>query len=198
MTLPGRYAQIAFEVFDLRVEVRAELVVTDLPAIYRESHDRAKDTNKTPQDSGLHPRPTSTRKEYGEDTRSGYERDQTEQLQTNVISESDIRTHLSVAALNGEKLCRLITLFGKRHVEIMRPTSQMCQSGLGRCGTTFACEREDVIPDIYMLGKALGGGIVPVSAVVSRNDVLGGWSLRAATGRPSAAIRWRSRLVMQW
>jgi hypothetical protein len=128
MTLPGRYAQIAFEVFDLRVEVRAELVVTDLPAIYRESHDRAKDTNKTPQDSGLHPRPTSIRKEYGEDTRSGYERDQTEQLQTNVISESDIRTHLSVAALNGEKLCRLITLFGKRHVEIMRPTSQMCQS----------------------------------------------------------------------
>ena len=47
------------------------------------------------------------------------------------------------------------------------------QSGLGRCGTTFACEREDVVPDIYMLGKALGGGIVPVSAVVSRNDVLG-------------------------
>jgi ornithine--oxo-acid transaminase len=47
------------------------------------------------------------------------------------------------------------------------------QSGLGRCGTTFACEREDVVPDVYMLGKALGGGIVPVSAVVSRNDVLG-------------------------
>jgi ornithine--oxo-acid transaminase len=47
------------------------------------------------------------------------------------------------------------------------------QSGLGRCGTTFACDREDVVPDVYMLGKALGGGIVPVSAVVSRNDVLG-------------------------
>jgi ornithine--oxo-acid transaminase len=47
------------------------------------------------------------------------------------------------------------------------------QSGLGRCGTTCACEREDVLPDVYMLGKALGGGIVPVSAVVSRNDVLG-------------------------
>jgi ornithine--oxo-acid transaminase len=71
------------------------------------------------------------------------------------------------------------------------------QSGLGRCGTTFACEREDVVPDVYMLGKALGGGIVPVSAVLSRNDVLVS-SLRAATGRPSAAIRWRSRLVMQW
>jgi len=47
------------------------------------------------------------------------------------------------------------------------------QSGLGRCGTTFACEREDVVPDVYLLGKALGGGIVPLSAVVSRNDVLG-------------------------
>jgi acetylornithine/succinyldiaminopimelate/putrescine aminotransferase len=34
------------------------------------------------------------------------------------------------------------------------------QSGLGRCGTTFACEREDVVPDVYMLGKALGGAIV--------------------------------------
>jgi ornithine--oxo-acid transaminase len=47
------------------------------------------------------------------------------------------------------------------------------QSGLGRVGTTFACEREAVAPDAYLLGKALGGGIVPVSAVVSRSDVLG-------------------------
>ena len=46
------------------------------------------------------------------------------------------------------------------------------QSGLGRTGATFACELEDVTPDMYVLGKALGGGIVPVSAVVSRNDVL--------------------------
>ena len=47
------------------------------------------------------------------------------------------------------------------------------QSGLGRTGTTFACEHEDVVPDMYILGKALGGGIVPVSAVVSSRDVLG-------------------------
>jgi ornithine--oxo-acid transaminase len=47
------------------------------------------------------------------------------------------------------------------------------QSGLGRTGTTFACEHEDVVPDMYLLGKALGGGIVPVSAVVSGSDILG-------------------------
>jgi ornithine--oxo-acid transaminase len=47
------------------------------------------------------------------------------------------------------------------------------QSGLGRTGTTFACEHEDVIPDVYVLGKALGGGIVPLSAIVADSDVLG-------------------------
>src|SRR5487761_808551 len=47
------------------------------------------------------------------------------------------------------------------------------QSGLGRAGSTFACEAEDVVPDAYLLGKALGGGIVPVSAMVSSRSVLG-------------------------
>jgi ornithine--oxo-acid transaminase len=47
------------------------------------------------------------------------------------------------------------------------------QSGLGRVGHTFACEAEGVLPDAYLLGKALGGGIVPVSAMVSSVDVLG-------------------------
>ena len=47
------------------------------------------------------------------------------------------------------------------------------QSGLGRTGRTFACEHEGVQPDLYVLGKALGGGIVAVSAVVSTRDVLG-------------------------
>jgi ornithine--oxo-acid transaminase len=47
------------------------------------------------------------------------------------------------------------------------------QSGLGRTGTTFACEHEEVVPDMYILGKALGGGIVPISAVVSSSAVLG-------------------------
>ncbi|WP_434744107.1 ornithine--oxo-acid transaminase [Micromonospora sp. SH-82] len=47
------------------------------------------------------------------------------------------------------------------------------QSGLGRTGETFACDHEGVVPDMYLLGKALGGGIVPVSAVVADTDVLG-------------------------
>ncbi|MFI1284855.1 ornithine--oxo-acid transaminase [Streptomyces sp. NPDC020858] len=47
------------------------------------------------------------------------------------------------------------------------------QSGLGRTGRTFACEHEGVVPDVYILGKALGGGVVPVSAVVADRDVLG-------------------------
>ncbi|GLF97679.1 ornithine--oxo-acid transaminase [Streptomyces yaizuensis] len=47
------------------------------------------------------------------------------------------------------------------------------QSGLGRTGRTFACEHEGVVPDVYLLGKALGGGVVPVSAVVSSREVLG-------------------------
>jgi ornithine--oxo-acid transaminase len=47
------------------------------------------------------------------------------------------------------------------------------QSGLGRTGHTFACEHENVKPDMYILGKALGGGIMPISAVVSRREILG-------------------------
>jgi ornithine--oxo-acid transaminase len=47
------------------------------------------------------------------------------------------------------------------------------QAGLGRTGYTFACDHAGVKPDMYILGKALGGGIVPVSAVVADRDVLG-------------------------
>ncbi|WP_256641461.1 ornithine--oxo-acid transaminase [Streptomyces murinus] len=47
------------------------------------------------------------------------------------------------------------------------------QSGLGRTGRTLAVDHEDVVPDVLLLGKALGGGIVPVSAVVARREVLG-------------------------
>ncbi|MFD7337032.1 ornithine--oxo-acid transaminase [Streptomyces violascens] len=47
------------------------------------------------------------------------------------------------------------------------------QSGFGRTGKTFACEHEGVVPDVYILGKALGGGVVPVSAVAASSEVLG-------------------------
>lgn len=47
------------------------------------------------------------------------------------------------------------------------------QSGLGRTGTTFGCELWAVRPDLMTLGKALGGGILPVSAVVGSAEVLG-------------------------
>lgn len=47
------------------------------------------------------------------------------------------------------------------------------QSGLGRTGATFQCDNVGVVPDLYLLGKALGGGIVPVSAVVGDADILG-------------------------
>ncbi|MGP3690932.1 ornithine--oxo-acid transaminase [Streptomyces sp. IBSNAI002] len=73
------------------------------------------------------------------------------------------------------------------------------QSGLGRTGATLAVDHESVLPDLLLLGKALGGGIVPVSAVVGRADVMrvlgpgthgstfGGNPLAAALG--SAVIR---------
>ncbi|MEU9365258.1 ornithine--oxo-acid transaminase [Streptomyces avermitilis] len=74
------------------------------------------------------------------------------------------------------------------------------QSGLGRTGRTLAVEHESVVPDMLLLGKALGGGIVPVSAVVARRDVLavlrpgehgstfGGNPLAAAVGSAVVAL----------
>jgi ornithine--oxo-acid transaminase len=47
------------------------------------------------------------------------------------------------------------------------------QSGLARTGYTFACDHWGVVPDIYLLGKALGGGVVPLSAVVADREILG-------------------------
>ncbi|MGY2876901.1 ornithine--oxo-acid transaminase [Marmoricola sp. URHA0025 HA25] len=74
------------------------------------------------------------------------------------------------------------------------------QSGLARTGRTFACDHEDVVPDVYVLGKALGGGLYPVSAVAANGDVLevitpgshgstfGGNPLAAAIGREVVAM----------
>ena len=46
------------------------------------------------------------------------------------------------------------------------------QSGLGRTGTWFAFEHEGIQPDGLVLGKALGGGVLPVSAFVARREVM--------------------------
>ncbi|MDA2895113.1 ornithine--oxo-acid transaminase [Mycolicibacterium sp. BiH015] len=47
------------------------------------------------------------------------------------------------------------------------------QSGLARTGRTFACDHWGVVPDIHLLGKALGGGVLPLSAVVADREILG-------------------------
>lgn len=74
------------------------------------------------------------------------------------------------------------------------------QSGLARTGRTFACDHEDVVPDVYVLGKALGAGLYPVSAVTADRSVLGvitpgshgstfgGNPLAAAIGREVVAM----------
>lgn len=46
------------------------------------------------------------------------------------------------------------------------------QTGLGRTGKMFACDWEDVKPDMYILGKALGGGVIPISAVAADQEIL--------------------------
>ncbi len=47
------------------------------------------------------------------------------------------------------------------------------QTGFGRTGKTFACDWESVKPDMYIMGKALGGGVIPISAIAANSDILG-------------------------
>jgi ornithine--oxo-acid transaminase len=47
------------------------------------------------------------------------------------------------------------------------------QTGIARTGKMFASDWEDVIPDVYILGKALGGGVFPISCVAANSDILG-------------------------
>ncbi|HQE92977.1 MAG TPA: ornithine--oxo-acid transaminase [Anaerolineae bacterium] len=47
------------------------------------------------------------------------------------------------------------------------------QTGLGRTGQLFACDWEGVRPDMIVMGKALSGGMLPISAVVGRQEILG-------------------------
>ena len=66
-------------------------------------------------------------------------------------------------------LAAVRTLTAKHNVLMI---ADEIQSGLGRTGATFACDHEAVVPDILVLGKALGGGILPVSASAADWDVM--------------------------
>lgn len=86
------------------------------------------------------------------------------------------------------------------------------QTGLGRTGTLFACDREGVAPDILCLAKGLGGGLVPIGACLARTDVwervygsrdkaylhtstFGGGSRASAVGLKTLEILLRDRLA---
>ncbi|WP_425171390.1 ornithine--oxo-acid transaminase [Mycobacterium sp.] len=83
------------------------------------------------------------------------------------------------------------------------------QSGLARTGRTFACDHWGVVPDVYLLGKALGGGVVPVSAVVADREILavlhpgehgstfGGNPLAAAVGSTVVSILARGEFQLR-
>ncbi len=66
-------------------------------------------------------------------------------------------------------LAAVRTLTAKHNVLLI---ADEIQAGLGRTGATFACDHEAVVPDILVLGKALGGGILPVSAIAADWDVM--------------------------
>lgn len=83
------------------------------------------------------------------------------------------------------------------------------QTGLGRTGKTFCYEYDGILPDAVIVGKSLGGGILPVSAVVARKDVLGvfrpgdhgstfgGNPLACAVALESLAVLRRERLAQR-
>ncbi len=81
------------------------------------------------------------------------------------------------------------------------------QTGFGRCGRMFGCDLEDVVPDLYLLGKALSGGVSPVAAVAGSAEVLdvfepgshgstfGGNALAAAVGIAALSVIEEDNLV---
>jgi ornithine--oxo-acid transaminase len=80
------------------------------------------------------------------------------------------------------------------------------QTGLGRTGAMFACDHEGVTPDLYAVGKALSGGLYPISALIGDEEVLslfqpgthgstfGGSPLAAAIGEAALDVVVREKL----
>lgn len=74
------------------------------------------------------------------------------------------------------------------------------QTGLGRTGRDFCVQHDDVVPDVFILGKSLGGGLIPLSAVVANRNVMdvlrpgqhgstfGGNPLACAVGREAIRL----------
>jgi ornithine--oxo-acid transaminase len=97
-----------------------------------------------------------------------------------------------------EGYLRKIAELCKKHNVLM--IDDEIQTGLGRTGRLFCVDHEGVVPDMYILGKALSGGFYPISAVVANEDVLGvlrpgdhgstfgGNPLACAIGREALAI----------
>lgn len=85
--------------------------------------------------------------------------------------------------------------------------SDEIQTGMGRTGKFLACEHDNVKPDAVLLGKALGGGLLPVSVFLSRKDVMavftpgdhgstfGGNPLAAAVGSKAIDILFKEHLI---
>jgi ornithine--oxo-acid transaminase len=101
-------------------------------------------------------------------------------------------------------LARTYELCRERNVAFM---ADEIQTGLGRTGRMFCCDWEDVRPDILIVGKALGGGVYPVSAAIADDEFMevfhpgdhgstfGGNPLGAAVGRASLAVIVDERLA---
>ena len=101
-------------------------------------------------------------------------------------------------------LTRVAELCREEHVLLM---ADEIQTGLGRTGRMFACQHEGVRPDVTILGKALGGGVLPVSAVLADRELLGlfqpgehgstfgGNPLAAAVGQAALRVIVEEKLV---
>ncbi|HCC33432.1 MAG TPA: ornithine--oxo-acid transaminase, partial [Clostridiales bacterium] len=81
-----------------------------------------------------------------------------------IQGEAGVRIPPSGYLAGAAELCR-------RHRVLL--VADEIQTGLGRTGKMFGCDWEDVVPDVYVLGKALGGGVYPVSAMAADDEIMG-------------------------